>query len=735
MIALLLAASTVAVLPVEPRAGALSAAEAASITEEIRKDAQAALAPHGFEIVSAEGNVASALSSGAAAVLFGKATSIEGATVVAVGVYKPGATAPAGVARVMGVGFDRLREDARTKIPKLLTSALGLAPAEPEPPPAARGTLRIPGGTPAPPPPPAPAPPQAAPPPPAAAEAPPPANEDPLVTLIREVTASVEKIRGLKRKQNLKVQILDDKLFSRAVEEKARKELTPAIVAQERARWTAFDLAPAGADPAEILLNVLDEQVAGFYDPFTKQLIVRKTPPASAAGAELAIVLAHEIEHALQDQNFGIPDMKALPDDDVRLARTALFEGDAMAVMTAYGALRAHKPMKAAIAAGAAMLRALDTETLLRVSGKSPELLKAPAILREELVLPYAAGYALVAEVYRRGGFALVDRMFRNPPTSSHQVLHPDAYFAGELPVALPMPAAPPGTRILASGRMGELGTRIALEVCADKAVVKDYAPKWAGDAYTIVQGPDRAISLLWTLAFSGDGASHVANLLELEQPCWEDAGLTAPSKSAASGMLAALAHGPFDLDASLKHQLAFHPQLPKPAPPLGDVPPPPTVEAARVENGKFVSPRLGLEGTLPDGYQPDTGNPVAEITIKRPNAGLAALSFVPETLTGEALETFFQTASGQLASAQGVHLVLSGTRERKLVGATAQERAWLVDGGSGSLRIDVAPYCNGKASITLVRFESGPGATAALERFVESIQSTGTAPACAELE
>jgi len=173
------------------------------------------------------------------------------------------------------------------------------------------------------------------------------------VTLIRETTADVEQIRGIRRKQNLKVQILDDKLFSAAVREKAKKELTPEVVAAERARWLAFNLAPAAADPAQVLLDVLDEQVAGFYDPFTKQLYVRKDPPASAAGAMgpdgLRLILAHEIEHALQDQNFGIPDLAALPDDDVRLARSALYEGDAMAVMSAYGALRARKPVKAAI--------------------------------------------------------------------------------------------------------------------------------------------------------------------------------------------------------------------------------------------------------------------------------------------------------------------------------------------------------------------------------------------------
>src|SRR6266850_561468 len=60
----------------------------------------------------------------------------------------------------------------------------------------------------------------------------------------------------------------------------------------------------------------------------------------------LRLILAHEIEHALQDQNFGIPDLAALPDDDVRLARSALYEGDAMAVMTAYGARLSLSPRR-----------------------------------------------------------------------------------------------------------------------------------------------------------------------------------------------------------------------------------------------------------------------------------------------------------------------------------------------------------------------------------------------------
>jgi len=744
-------ADKVAVLPIEPRPGTLSAADAAALAAEIRAVARDALSGQGYEVVSFDGSdPETALeSSGAAIAIVARAARMEGATVLAVSVYKPGAGAPASLVRVMGIGIPQLKEDVRRKLPEQLAVALGLAAPVPQQT-LPRGQLLIPGGSRA-----APAPqpqPPATPttPPPARPKvrAPPPPDEDPLVTVIRETTEDVEELRGLKRKQNLKVQILDDKLFSAAVREKLKKEMTPSVVAAERARWLAFNLAPAAVDPAQVLLDVLDEQVAGFYDPFTKQLIVRKEPPASAGAMGpdgLRTVLAHEIEHALQDHNFGIPEMSTLPDDDVRLARSALYEGDAMAVMTAFTARRAQKPVKAAIQAGAAALRGLDAQALLHMSGKSPQLLHAPPILREELVLPHAAGFALVADAYRRGGFPMVDRMFRNPPVSTHQVLNPDAYFAGEQPAAVPVPLPPPGTRLIASGKMGELGTRIVLETCVEKEVVKEFASRWTGDAYAIVEGPKGSLSLLWTTAWAAGVAPTVTNVMKLVQPCWQEQASSgagpggwsiAPgSRVAGSADLVAVVRGNIEPGGAISRQLALRAAVPPPAPPLGNAPPPASAGPVRVDNGRFVSPRLALTGEVPPGYEADATNPVAELAIKKSGSGGATVSFVPEPLTGDALDSFFQTASTQIAAAQGGHLTFIGKTARTLAGVSAEQRSWAVENAGMQLRIEVAPYCGGKAALAVLRLEAGAAARATLDQFAASLKQTGTAPACADLE
>ena len=382
--------------------------------------------------------------------------------------------------------------------------------------------------------------------------------------LIREVTAEVEQLRGLDRKVNLKVELLDGPLFTAQVRAKALADFTPAVVAEERARWLAFDLAPADADPAKIVLEVLDEQVVGFYDQHEKKLFIR-SGDSSAPPDLMRIVLAHEIEHALQDQNFGIPDLAALPDDDVRLARMALLEGDAMAVMTAYAAQRAGKPVKDAIAGSAEMMQRAGTAGLAASAAK---LKQAPAVVREELLFPYAQGFALVAEAYKRGGFAMVDKLFANPPRSTHQVLHPDAYFAGEEPLPVPSPGLPPGAKLLVRGRMGELGTRLALEICMDPSVGRDFTPSWAGDAFTVYELHGHA-ELVWETAWSGDAAQNAANLFRLLAPCWsEQRGVSTEVHIAKKGALVAVARGTADLDALLALPMPKPPQRAPTTPP-----------------------------------------------------------------------------------------------------------------------------------------------------------------------
>jgi hypothetical protein len=587
---------TIAVLPIET--SALDPAAASAVEQEVRAAVvevvgESGLVPADSQRAKLAGShfapAEAARKLSATHVLTSTTKKMEGALAVVWSlVAAQGNTV--GSARLVGFTPAEVRSEARPKIEKMLRESFGLAAPNAAATPA--GILRIPGAAKAE---------QTTAPEPVATPAAPvlskeAAQPQSMEALIRETVAEVEEVRGLKRQSPLKVLLLDDELFGKALRQKAEQELTAKAVAKERARWTAFNLAPASADPGKIVLSVLDEQVAGFYDPQTKALTVRSHVPDSAASLGpdgIRFVLAHEIEHALQDQHFGIPDLAAEADDDLRLARLSLFEGDAQATMVAVAAHRAGKPVEAVISAAAEAMKGMTAEDLMRQSGFSPLLLQAPAVVREELLAPYVAGLELVAEVHRRGGWALVNRMFQSAPSTMHEVLHPEVYLAGEHPAPVPFPAAPPGLSVVAKGRMGEVGSRLALASCVEDKVARDLVSTWSGDAYTIVRTPSGALALIWSTSWS-DGAPGFANLLKMQTPCWQDAAKDRASTIAADaevrvdGPRVGLARGlsRFALESAAASAVGFAGLAPAPTPPLGALKPAAASEKARAEQG-----------------------------------------------------------------------------------------------------------------------------------------------------
>ncbi len=75
---------------------------------------------------------------------------------------------------------------------------------------------------------------------------------------------------------------------------------------------------------------------AAAYDPETKRLYV-VSDAVVANQALVEFVLAHELDHALEDQRFGLPGSDGV-NDDRALAETALIEGSATSVMVDYAA-------------------------------------------------------------------------------------------------------------------------------------------------------------------------------------------------------------------------------------------------------------------------------------------------------------------------------------------------------------------------------------------------------------
>jgi hypothetical protein len=581
--------------------------------------------------------------------------------------------------------------------------------------------------------------------------------DDGLLARAHEMAARIEALRGLGEKAPIRVQLLEDAPFRALFRKKNARNQTHDGAVRDRALFVAFGFLPPEVDSEALLRDVLDEQVAGFYDDREKRLFVRNDHGDAAKAEMSVIILAHEIEHALQDQHFGLPELAALADDDTRLARAAVFEGDATLVMLAYAALQAKMPLAEVLERAGRALGQLGGAGLLQaVAPSSPKLARAPTLVREALTFPYFDGMRLLTELYRTGGFALVDRAFRAPPSSTEQVLHPEKYVAGELPIPVRAPAVPAGFRAVTSGRLGELGTRALLEICLPYGEARAAAEGWGGDAYTIVEAPDGALALLWSTAWDSDArAERFEKALTLLATCWPPAATAPPHarrwvssrhQIERSGSRVALVRGLSDGErpAAATALLALVDPTRPASPPLGAItlraPEPPRDERVEdrgvIDGAHYRSTRLGLSAELPQGFAATVGEKGFELVLKRgqPSRAFAFFAFSPAHLGAELEEPFYAAFPQQF--------VLGGAAPKeedrghgRVAFGEGSERSWSFPGRAMRVRASLLPICSGRATLVFAQVWEDPTAMATLDGWRQSfVQVDPDPPACKAL-
>ena len=321
-----------------------------------------------------------------------------------------------------------------------------------------------------------------------------------------EVARRVEAIRGLRFDKVPEPQVTDvEELRDLAEEELAKPKTTRLLEASDT------ELKLLGMlEPDESFADVATEVTAGaaaYYDPKEKELfLLGDAVPAGAAVTEF--VLAHELNHALEDQAFGLPESSASSDDTV-LAESAFIEGSATALMTEY----AGKHLS---------LGDLLDESGGLDSGASDDL---PEIALAQVTFAYFGGQRFIEELRATadGGWDLVDFAYqRRLPETTEQILHPETYLEDE--GALPVPAIPdPGSswERVDSGAVGEFFTREILRQDAEEIGADAAAEGWGGDRYAFFRRKgapsecsddcrkDNALAIVWR----GDDAEEAAEL------------------------------------------------------------------------------------------------------------------------------------------------------------------------------------------------------------------------------
>lgn len=139
----------------------------------------------------------------------------------------------------------------------------------------------------------------------------------------------------------------------------------------------------------------------------------------------------------------------------------------------------------------------------------SMEAANVPSILKRSVVSPYVDGLLFVNWARRRGGWAGVDSIWREPPTTTEQLLHPEKLTAREKAEPLPLPSPRSGgpTEVMYRDVLGEQSVRILLEEWMPRRAAVEGASDWAGDRIAVFRSAER-FALAWHLRFDTEAAA-----------------------------------------------------------------------------------------------------------------------------------------------------------------------------------------------------------------------------------
>lgn len=338
-----------------------------------------------------------------------------------------------------------------------------------------------------------------------------------------EIQSQVEDLRGLTQVEPvIRTLLTADQLRERLVqdflEENDEQELEDDLRV-----LSAFGLIDRDFNLYDFYIDLLSEQIAGYYDDENKEMVVIQGEEFD--GPE-RLTYAHEFTHTLQDQHYGLRDGLGIDDDHCQAdseycaAVQALLEGDATLTeqywLYSYGSTED--------------IQQLDDfyQTM-----ESPVYDSAPEFMKEDFAFSYLSGTDFVFALFEKGDFAAIDAAYAHPPRSTEQIMHPEKY-PGDQPLEVFMPefGAVLGRdlREIDRGVVGEWYTYLTLAKGRQEsfrladAQARKAADGWGGDAYAVYiddSTGDIFLAVQWVWDTRNDASDFFSSLCDYGKFRW----------------------------------------------------------------------------------------------------------------------------------------------------------------------------------------------------------------------
>ncbi|HEX3926725.1 MAG TPA: hypothetical protein VHW65_01905 [Gemmatimonadales bacterium] len=308
-----------------------------------------------------------------------------------------------------------------------------------------------------------------------------------LAALVDSLMPAVAKATGLEFKSVPKSAIRTREQIRAYLVAKFAREMPPARLDGIANAYRLLGMLPDSLDVRQLFLDLYTEQIAGFYDPDSLTLFA----VAGSDPAQLRLVLAHELVHALQHEYVPLDSiLHDTTDADQLGAAQAMLEGQAtLASMVALFPTADLINNDAFWDSFRDQLRQQQFGTTL--------FAKAPLVIREGLTFPYVSGAEFVRWFRKThpGNEPFGGAM----PRSTEQVLHTDRYARGDVPLEVRFAA---DTGITFEDTFGEFDIEVLRAIVQGTTDVRtDPAIGWGGDrlrVYRSAGGP----ALVWVIVW-----------------------------------------------------------------------------------------------------------------------------------------------------------------------------------------------------------------------------------------
>jgi len=295
---------------------------------------------------------------------------------------------------------------------------------------------------------------------------------------VGDAVPRIEKAIGLKFKTPPKVERRSKDEVRQFLTRKFNESMpTSEILGIERT-YRRFGLIPDTLKLQPFMLELLTEQVVGYYDPATKVLYI-----VDGAQPEMVnVTVAHELVHALQDQYINLDSIQTTTgDNDRQVAAQAVIEGQA--TFEQVQAMLGSNTLAATLPGGWERVRDMIRES----QSTMPVFSSAPMIIQETLIFPYLSGAEFMRrfEEIKPGGVP-----FDAMPTSTEQIIHSDAYGASaDSATRVTLPPLAAGARSVYENNLGEFETRLFLfnHLQEQNSAIRG-AAGWDGDRFVLFE-------------------------------------------------------------------------------------------------------------------------------------------------------------------------------------------------------------------------------------------------------